>query len=334
MLSQRAILQPCSGKAARQHFEETIERSVSLAEIESFLSVDQKKMLDGISESGELLFWGVTPGEKKQHLTKWMRIAPGDVVFFAQDGGLFSWAVVTGVLQNFDLATHLWGKTHSKNGIELTWELMFSMTPLTQFSLPYSDLNRLVGRKPGAVVQEFNVLTEEASEALLQAIGISDNPYLEPVAVVEYQEAVINPELAELERAVLTQQRNEQVFLRRILFGKKKTERCDLCGRTFPIAFLTAAHIKRRANCTDDEKRDIYNIAMSNCRFGCDELYGKGFIAVDETGMIIPSAHLDPISTPSEFFYTHLRGKKVDRWTTNPDCRKYFNAHFKTEFRQ
>jgi len=333
-VTQRAILQPCSGKAARKHFEETIQLSVPLSSIQTFLSELEQETLQSVAESGATLFWGVTPGELQQHLKKWKRIAPGDVVFFAQDGGLFSWAVVTSVLRNEALAEHLWGTTFSKNGKKMTWELMFSMTPLTEFSLSYSDLNRLVGRKPAAVVQEFNVLTEAASENLLQAIGVSDNPYIEPMAVAAYEESVLTPEFEELERLVISRQRNEQVYLRRILFGKKKSEACDLCGRVFSVGFLTAAHIKRRANCTDDEKRDVRNVAMSNCRFGCDELYGSGYVAVTDSGEITVSRHLDRGSAAFDYYESYLQKRKPRRWAENADCRPYFEAHRKSEFRQ
>ena len=43
---------------------------------------------------------------------------------------------------------------------------------------------------------------------------------------------------------------------------------------------LVAAHIKKRSHCTDHEKRDIANIGMLNCKFGCDELYERGFVSI------------------------------------------------------
>jgi hypothetical protein len=60
-----------------------------------------------------------------------------------------------------------------------------------------------------------------------------------------------------------------------------------------PVRYLVAAHIKRRSVCTPQEKRDIGNVAMAVCLFGCDILFETGAITVDETGHVIAAQGLD-----------------------------------------
>ena len=85
-----AILQPCSGPAARAHYEETIKQPVDLADVSDPLLPSDLEALRRLAPDNKIMFWGVTPGEKNQHVTKWSRISPGDVVFFARDRNLLA----------------------------------------------------------------------------------------------------------------------------------------------------------------------------------------------------------------------------------------------------
>jgi hypothetical protein len=40
-----------------------------------------------------------------------------------------------------------------------------------------------------------------------------------------------------------------------------------------PRDLAVAAHIKRRADCSEEERPDVQNIAMVSCRLGCDALF-------------------------------------------------------------
>ncbi|HVK23578.1 MAG TPA: hypothetical protein VM677_19675 [Actinokineospora sp.] len=84
--------------------------------------------------------------------------------------------------------------------------------------------------------------------------------------------------------------RVEQAELRAIIVGDKKTEKCALCGHEFPLRYLVAAHIKPRSQCTDEERRDLPNVAMAACSFGCDLLFETGHVAVGADGLIMAGA--------------------------------------------
>ncbi|MBB4964283.1 hypothetical protein [Saccharothrix violaceirubra] len=81
--------------------------------------------------------------------------------------------------------------------------------------------------------------------------------------------------------------RKEQGELRRLLIGDGPTAECALCRRVFPVDLLVAAHVKKRAECTDDERGDLENVAMLACSLGCDRLYELGYLAVDADGTVL-----------------------------------------------
>ena len=84
--------------------------------------------------------------------------------------------------------------------------------------------------------------------------------------------------------------RGEQALLRRGLLGSAATAACAICGDVYPTRFLVAAHIKKRAICTDAERRDLSPVAMAACVFGCDVLYETGHITVDAHGRVMVAA--------------------------------------------
>ena len=52
-----------------------------------------------------------------------------------------------------------------------------------------------------------------------------------------------------------------------------------------PVRLLHAAHIKKRAKCTEEERTDP-NIVMPLCKLGCDDLFEQGFILIDNKGLV------------------------------------------------
>lgn len=133
----------------------------------------------------------------------------------------------------------------------------------------------------------------------------------------------------DLNRPVTAAQRREQSALRQLLFGTAATSTCALCGETYPIRFLVAAHIKMRSLCTDEERRDLANIAMPACLFGCDALYETGYIAVDSKGMIV-SSEVETDSALSERLKA-LSGRLCLSFSENN--QHYFQWHRSTRFR-
>ncbi|GAA1560676.1 hypothetical protein GCM10009827_097470 [Dactylosporangium maewongense] len=132
-----------------------------------------------------------------------------------------------------------------------------------------------------------------------------------------------------LDRNVVSAARGEQVELRRRLFGTRPEAPCALCGEVYPVGLLVAAHIKKRAACTDQERRDLGNIAMAACLFGCDALYEQGYLTVDATGHIITATkpHADGVRQRLE----RLAGRRVP--THRSATAHYFAWHHDNAFK-
>jgi hypothetical protein len=84
-----------------------------------------------------------------------------------------------------------------------------------------------------------------------------------------------------------TTSRVEQRHLRRFVFQDNDIAQCWICHRMVPNAgaYIWCAHIKKRSEATEIERRDGHIVA-GMCKFGCDALYEQGDIVVDETGVV------------------------------------------------
>ena len=137
------------------------------------------------------------------------------------------------------------------------------------------------------MIQGFNVLAEDKSRAFIENYDLASLTYFSAVTAEDFESSVTKLESTKnLDREVKSTARVEQNYLRNTLFPKA-IGICCLCGNSFPIEFLIAAHIKKRAACTHEEKLDARNVVMSACKFGCDELFERGYIAVTENGIIV-----------------------------------------------
>lgn len=80
--------------------------------------------------------------------------------------------------------------------------------------------------------------------------------------------------------------RREQSALRDHLLDGYEKARCALCGRRLPADLLVAAHICPRNRLGEGERKDLSHIAMLACTLGCDALFERGYLVVDNTGIV------------------------------------------------
>jgi hypothetical protein len=92
--------------------------------------------------------------------------------------------------------------------------------------------------------------------------------------------------------------------------------------------FLIAAHIKRRSECSYDEKRDLAAVMMLACRFGCDFLYEEGLIGVDNSNLRISSKLTDPTALS---YVKKIAGRGVE---VSQNQSQYFEWHFSNRFKR
>ncbi len=124
--------------------------------------------------------------------------------------------------------------------------------------------------------------------------------------------------------------RAEQGFLRAWLFQGKSRARCSLCGHEFPVELMFAAHIKPRAECSLEERRDACHIAFAVCVLGCDALYEKGFVSVTDVGCVVTATGGD---VPAELKrrLRAIEGRRCQAW--DEGNAKYFDWHYARRFR-
>jgi len=133
-----------------------------------------------------------------------------------------------------------------------------------------------------------------------------------------------------LDRSVAGTARREQSLLRGALGLYSAADAdCALCGRSLPTELLVAAHIKPRSLCSREERVDVRHVGMAACLMGCDALFEKGLVAVDDAGLLLHAPGLertDAVHTyvsnmPTRLPVTWLEGR-----------REYFRWHRQHRF--
>jgi len=277
----RLILQPCGNKTAKEHYKNTIEKmNQDIDNIKEYITEEEYNDLIQIYPNRKCMIWGIMESNKK----KWEKISRGDISLFTGNNKIFSKATVTYKIKNQQLAEFLWGK----NSDNKTWEYIYFLDEKKDMNVPYSTFNKIVGYDPNYVIQGFNVLDEEKSNKFIYNYSLESNRYLDGDINNNDYKNIIEEEIKklnsynQLDVEVKSRQRREQGFLRKQLVGNKYCAKCSICGNEFPIEFLWCAHIKKRESCSKEEKLDYKNIVTLMCKFGCDDLYEKGFIAVKD----------------------------------------------------
>lgn len=141
-----------------------------------------------------------------------------------------------------------------------------------------------------------------------QRIMIGAAPLLDSAAPAISDESEIDTSTFEGDLGIPTNTlaRAEQSKLRRWLL--RESTRCALCGVSLPEELLVAAHIKKRSQCSDEEKRDLSNVAMLACKIGCDTAFELGIVIVDSSG-IVRINHSSPLKGSSPQF-SRLEGRR------------------------
>ncbi|MFH8573767.1 hypothetical protein [Streptomyces sp. NPDC017993] len=318
----RIVMQPArrSEKDVDQHYQDTIVSPVVFDDHADLLNASTVDQLKQLFPDGRAQMWGIVPGKKNVNVSRISKMSPGDWVFFSGDKRIYFGGTVALMWHNRKLATRLWGTDHAGS----TWEYMYALSGTRGFDIPIEEIRTLLQWNPNRNIMGISVLKEEDGEALqtlltldsaAAAVGPADAPD-EETAVADFD--------GELERTAQRAQRGEQAALKRRLL-QSSTGNCALCGRNLPGTFLIAAHIKKRSLCSDNEKRDLANIAMLACTFGCDALYEHGYVTVAPEGAIQVSPLTNEIPEVAAYINERLVAKTVSWWT--PKREPYYLWH-------
>lgn len=311
------ILQPSSNKDAREHYVDTIANPVSIDKIRSYINDDDYNKLKEIYPSGECMIWGVTPS--KINFNKWKRIKTGDITLFSSSGKIYSSATTTYKLHSKQLAEELWDYNSEGD----TWEYIYFVDEIKSLDISYVEFNRMVGYADNYVIQGFNVLDDDKSKSVINGFDLESHLYLEEVTYNDFVEVTKKLEIQETDELTKGYRRKEQSFLRQNLFGRQTTFSCACCGKNYPVSFLITAHIKKRNLCNTEERLDT-NVVIPMCKFGCDDLFEKGYVSVKDGKFVkIPKR---PITEELERYISNLQGNVCIFY--NDDSKKYFDWHY------
>ena len=138
---------------------------------------------------------------------------------------------------------------------------------------------------------------------------------------VEYRERLMR--LDTTDAPMETTRRKEQDALRDWLFSSEDTRRCAICGRSYHIGALVAAHKKKREKCNPAERRDPY-IVMPLCVFGCDYLYEDRYLLI-QNGVVTKGKELAE-GDAAVSYINEVVGRRIeDQWLLGGDS--YFRGN-------
>ena len=315
------ILQPAGNQGGREHYVDTVENLVEISSCSPYVAPQVLRMLEIAHPSGLAGMWGVVPGQKDVNVGKWNRISVGDVVLFAADKKIRSSAVVASKFTSERLAKKLW----DVNSQGQTWKYMYSLDEIRPLDITYEEFNLIVGYQQNNVIQGFTVMDEVKSCLFLDHFALRSERHLDEVPEEEFEDAIINLD-GELDRKATGWHRKEQAMGRKRLLKGKPTGVCQLCNREMKAEFLIAAHIKRRSECDDSEKRDLDGVMMLACKFGCDYLFEVGLLSVNNGKLVVSKALDDEVA---KLYVTNFVDIEIN---IKDKQRQYFEWHFAKRF--
>lgn len=268
------------------------------------------------------------PGRPRSHWERMLEAQPGDLVLHYSGGEVRAWSSVLEPAYDgappFEDPTTRW----SSDGRVLRVDIEVLDVPVARDEIPFDlrtseDSTRWPFRTDGALKQSYlHEIDGALAEWLLDRLGLS-NEVAQNRSWPRDRDA--RPELTYSgDRPVVSYQRGEQSSLRRALFGRRLVDACALCGRELPVAMLIAAHIKRRADTSNAERRRTDNV-MPACVLGCDDLFELGYVTVSKAGIIEAGPRRRPMTSALEGVIDGLLGRTCSFWDESRE--RYFAHH-------
>lgn len=260
------------------------------------------------------------------------RVAPGDVLWIAGRGAR-AHLITVGPLHVAEIVDQKeaerrlpykpWPARYhalsAANAATITREV--SLAPilhdleLVSATSPRLDLAKPLGRQ----LQAMRQLTDASAKKITQLWGDATT-----AALSEFEEIEKNLDsYEELDQKRVVLVRREQSFLRQYLFRENEEGTCAICGSELPVFLLVAAHIKPRAKCNDTERRDYANNVVPMCLLGCDALFERGLVVVEDGRVRVRLR--SGMNEKLDRFSKQLEGRLTSAWKVGRV--KYFNWH-------
>jgi hypothetical protein len=305
---------PASGDEAFSNVQRTVAIGVSWAALASAFSPDTAEALEPLVDAdGELRFWGFRENSRDRRAISpkppqsWQRLVNGTVLVFIGSGRTTYTGVIGAILFDPSLSQTLWDAPE--------WPWVVGLVDVRSLaSVSDADVRAAAGFERVQMAMPVRESSRGAVQSLLGGNG------LVPPAAVVSSLAEIDPE-APLSVWALAERRNEQSLLRRSLVPNA-TAQCDLCGDELAATFVRVAHVKKRALCSDAEKRDLKNVLVA-CVW-CDVAFEMGWLSLDTAQTVVVSQSL-PATPPMSARLEKARGRQVLR-ELNPASLAFHRA--------
>jgi hypothetical protein len=307
-LQPRIFIQQAA-KETRSAEEITRNLAISVEGLREYLTAEEYTYLEELGSP--LIMRGTDAGNDGRNKRTWAEMKVGDFALVAWHGHIEAAGEIVMRKDSSGLAR---SRNHSK------YHFLYFLRNVERLHIPYGRINSVLAYKTRNSFQRFGGLDQQRSGAVLDLLR-----ELAPTLRLLSKDTLVDRALeGDMDHRTEVSRRCEQGLLRRLYFGNGNEGRCEICGRVFPIEFLVAAHIKRRANCSDEERRDAYRNIIPACRFGCDELFERGYILGIE-GVFTKSKAKS--ATPTiDTYISFIEGRPVQTWDRR---RKYFQWHAK-----
>ena len=272
---------------------------------------------EGLSqETDRLSVWGLTP----KHKAQWKTINNGDLILFFRNNKIFFSSQVFAKYSEQKLARSIW----FTNRVDLLRENLLILINASELSVNVKEVTKILGYKSSQITKSITTIDQQKTHLLVEELEL-DLDYLATTQDSTSFQRRLNGLGKDLSLDVVSKRRAEQHIFSEYLFSGKDYVTCSICHKNYPSDLLVAGHIKKRSDCSDSEKRDL-NIVMPVCKFGCDDLYEKGYILINDKGLVVSNPNLNLEGNVREYV-NDILGKKCTFFSEK--SKKYFEYKFK-----
>lgn len=134
------VLQQVTSKFARSNAGKTLEKPIALKYLQKHLPPDNFNKLGAMCAEGKVYVWGA----KAERVHQFGKMPPSQsLVLFRRCATVYKCGVIIQWVFNPELAEYLWGFDNDGQ----SWELVYFLKDVKDFSTPASQINQLIRRK-------------------------------------------------------------------------------------------------------------------------------------------------------------------------------------------
>jgi hypothetical protein len=194
------IYMPPGNAEAMVHYEDTIQRKVTLDRIGRFISQDLRAQLTEVFGTHRIAVWGSVAGPANRG--RFDRMSNGDDLLIVEGNSIKLIGKIAAKIQSADLSRELWQPVAGNPG--LPWELIYFIANPRELDVPFEEFCKLFGYAPTYQLRGFASVSDERTEAFFERYDDLYSILLrlkagEPVAAKTYPAAammVLTPPVA------------------------------------------------------------------------------------------------------------------------------------------